>query len=240
MVSATRREASLGKVPISIAAYSQESLDQQGVRSFEDVARLTPGLTFIRGTDGNTQATSLSIRGISWGAGTATVGVYIDETPVQIRPDSLTSTNPYPLIFDLERLEILRGPQGTLFGAGSEGGTVRFLTPEPSLTTLSLITRAETTSTRNGSPGYELGAAAGGPLVEDQLGFRVSAHYRRNTGYVDRIDWNTGRVIQPDSNFDEVRSARAALRWVPTGSTCRYSWPMPPTIRRRGAATATA
>jgi outer membrane receptor protein involved in Fe transport len=78
------------------------------------VVRLTPGVSFSRSANGNSQTTTISIRGISSGAGTATVGVYIDATPVQIRPDSLTSTNPYPQLFDLDRVEVLRGPQGTL------------------------------------------------------------------------------------------------------------------------------
>ncbi len=216
IVTSTRRAVELSKVPISVAAYTQETLERQSVRSIEDVVRLTPGITFDRSTDGNTQATTISIRGISSGAGTATVGVYIDETPVQIRPDSLSSSNPYPQIFDLERVEILRGPQGTLFGAGSEGGTVRFITPDPSLTDSSVVSRAEAGFTYRGGMSYELGAAAGGPLVDGTLGLRVSADYRRNSGWVDRINWNTGRSIQPDSNFDDVKSVRAALKWAPT------------------------
>ena len=215
VVTATRRAVSLEKVPISVAAYSQETMDRQSLRSFEDVARLTPGLTFERSTDGNTQSNTISIRGISSGAGTATVGIYIDETPVQIRPDSLSSSNPYPQLFDLERVEILRGPQGTLFGAGSEGGTVRFITPEPSLTKYSVVSRAEVSSTSKGGDSHELGGAIGGPIVEDKLGFRFAAHSRENGGWVDRINWNNGSVIQKDSNFDTTRSARLALKWAP-------------------------
>ncbi|MGC4027683.1 MAG: TonB-dependent receptor [Steroidobacteraceae bacterium] len=214
VVTATRQEVELAKVPISLAVYTQDTMDRQSVRSVEDLARLTPGITFQRSNGGNTQATTISIRGISSGAGTATVGVYIDETPVQIRPDSLSSSNPYPQIFDLERVEILRGPQGTLFGAGSEGGTVRFITPEPSLTRFGVSSRSEVGFTHNGGTGYELGGAVGGPLLEDKLGLRVSGHYRRNSGWVDRINWNNNQVIQPDSNWDEVKSLRGALKWA--------------------------
>lgn len=215
IVTATRRSQDLSKVPVSVAAYSQETMDRQSVRSFEDVARLTPGLTFTRNTDGNSQSNSIAIRGISSGAGTATVGIYIDDTPVQIRPDSLSSSNPYPQLFNLERVEILRGPQGTLFGAGSEGGTVRFITPEPSLTDYSVVSRAEAGFTENGGTSQELGGAIGGPLVEDKLGFRIAAHARHNGGWVDRINWNNGQVIQKDSNFDDTRSVRLALQWAP-------------------------
>ena len=216
IVTSTRRATELSKVPISVAAYTQETLDKQSVRSIEDVVRLTPGITFERSTDGNTQSTTISIRGISSGAGTATVGVYLDETPVQIRPDSLSSSNPYPQIFDLERVEILRGPQGTLFGAGSEGGTVRFITPEPSLTDYSVAARAESGFTYHGGTSYEMAGATGGPLVDGTLGFRLSADYRHAGGWVDRINWNNGETIQPDSNFNDTKSVRAALKWVPT------------------------
>ena len=216
VVTATRRVEELSKVPISIAAYTQETLEKQSVRSIEDVVRLTPGVSFSRSANGNSQTTSISIRGISSGAGTATVGVYIDETPVQIRPDSLTSTNPYPQLFDLDRVEILRGPQGTLFGAGSEGGTIRFITPEPSLTDYSVTSRAEAGFTHNGSASYELGGAAGGPLADGVLGFRLAADYRHDGGWIDRINWNNDETIQPDSNFSDIKSLRAGLKWAPT------------------------
>jgi len=214
VVTATRQEVSLNKVPISVAVYTQEKMDRQSVRSIEDIVRLTPGVNFERSTDGNTQSTTISIRGISSGAGTATVGVYIDETPVQIRPDSLSSSNPYPQLFDLERVEILRGPQGTLFGAGSEGGTIRFITPAPSLTNYSAVARSEAGFTKNGGPSFELGGAVGGPVVNDTLGFRLSADYRRSGGWVDRINWNDGEVVDKDANWNDVKTVHASLRWA--------------------------
>jgi outer membrane receptor protein involved in Fe transport len=214
VVTATRQEVGLSKVPISVAVFTQEKMDAQSVRSVEDLVRLTPGVNFERSTDGNTQSTTISIRGISSGAGTATVGVYIDETPVQIRPDSLSSTNPYPQIFDLERVEVLRGPQGTLFGAGSEGGTIRFITPTPSLTRYSAVTRSEAGFTKNGGTSFEIGGAMGGPVVDNTLGFRLSADYRRNGGWVDRIDWNSGEVVDKDANWNDVKSVHASLLWA--------------------------
>src|SRR6185437_14247535 len=119
----------LEKVPLSVTAYTQDTLDKEQAKDITDIVRLTPGVTLTPQVRGNTAGSDISIRGISSGAGAATVGIYIDEAPVQIRPDSLSSVNPYPKLFDLERVEVLRGPQGTLFGAGSEGGTIRFITP---------------------------------------------------------------------------------------------------------------
>ncbi|MBS0612840.1 MAG: TonB-dependent receptor [Proteobacteria bacterium] len=111
-------------------------------------------------------------------------------------------------------MEILRGPQGTLFGAGSEGGTVRFIMPEPPLAGQMLYARAEFSDTAHGAPGFEYGAAAGGALIEDRLGLRMSASLRRDGGYVDRIDWHRRAVSAADSNSAVTRTARIALKWA--------------------------
>ena len=78
-----------------------------------------------------------------------------------------------PKSFDIDRVEVLRGPQGTLFGAGSEGGTVRYITTQPSLTKTSIYSREEVSYTQGGAPSYEAGVAAGGPLIDGTLGVRA-------------------------------------------------------------------
>src|SRR3546814_18175800 len=93
-----------------------------------------------------------------------------------------------PAIFDLQRVEVLRGPQGTLFGAGSEGGTVRYITPQPNLTDFEVFSRAELAQTRHGDPSYEIGVAVGGPIVQDKIGFRVSGWHSRDGGWTDTVD----------------------------------------------------
>jgi len=221
VVTSQRREEKLQDVPISISAYTQESLDLQGVRNIDDIARLTPGVSFTRTDQRNGQASNIAIRGISSSAGASTTGIYIDDTPIQIRTLGYSSFNPYPQVFDLERVEILRGPQGTLFGAGSEGGTVRFITPQPSLTRTSSYARSQFDYTQDGGPSYELGAAFGAPIVDGKLGFRVSAWYRRDSGWVDRVDWNRA-TLQPtttltsNSNSQNTVAVRAALTFAPT------------------------
>lgn len=215
VVTANRQSQILSKVPLSVAAYSQETLDQQGVRQVDDIARLTPGVTFTRGDQRNAGAANISIRGISSTAGSATTGIYIDDTPIQIRNIGFSAFTPFPAVFDLERVEVLRGPQGTLFGAGSEGGTVRFITPTPDLKTLELYGRAELSSTESGDTSYEAGLAVSVPLVTDKLAARVSGYYRRDGGYIDRVEYRSGNVVDKNSNWQETLVLQGSLAWKP-------------------------
>lgn len=215
VVTATRQNQSLSKVPLSIAAYSQDSLDQMGVRQIDDIARLTPGVTFTRGDQRNAGAANIAIRGISSTAGSATTGIYIDDTPIQIRSLGFSAFTPYPAVFDLDRVEVLRGPQGTLFGAGSEGGTVRFITPHPDLDTLKVYGRSELASTEGGDASYEGGLAVSVPLVKDKLAVRLSGYYRRDGGYVDRVDYITGNTLDKNSNWQDTKVLSGSLAWVP-------------------------
>ncbi len=216
VVTATRQAQSISRVPISIAAYSQAQMDQQGVRRIDDVARLTPGVQFNRGTFG--LGTSVSIRGIASTAGSATTGIYIDDTPIQVRTIGNSSANAYPAVFDLERVEVLRGPQGTLFGVSSQGGTIRFITPSPNFDSLSVYGRSEVAITKNGAPSYEFGVAVGAPIVEDKVAFRVSGFHRRDGGFVDRIPYPADagpQRAQNDSNSVETTVLRGALAFRP-------------------------
>jgi len=169
VVTATRREAALSKVPVSVSAFTQESMDEKGIKDFTDVARFTPGVTIdATGTGTNT----ISIRGITSSGGSGTTGIYIDDTPIQIHSLGFNADDTLPKTFDLERVEVLRGPQGTLFGAGSEGGTVRYILRQPSLTKSSVYARSEVAFTEGGDPSYEAGVAGGIPLVDGVLGVR--------------------------------------------------------------------
>jgi outer membrane receptor protein involved in Fe transport len=233
IVTAQRREERLQEVPISVSAFSQQLLDQQGLRNMDDLTRLTPGVTFQRngmGTSGNynDEFSDINIRGIDSTAGTATTGIYIDDTPIQGRHIGYGGIAAFPALFDLDRVEVLRGPQGTLFGAGAEGGVVRFISPQPSLTQDSGYMRTEVATTKNGDPSYELGAAASGVIIDDVLAFRVSASFRRDGGWVDRVGYTLtpneqnptlptpvfDRVIEPNSNWQQTTTVRAALKWA--------------------------
>jgi outer membrane receptor for ferrienterochelin and colicin len=164
VVTATRREESISKVPISITALTQEAMDLKGIKDFQDVARFTPGVQI----DAN-QTNQISIRGIASSGGAGTTGIYIDETPIQMRAMGFNPDEALPKTFDLDRVEVLRGPQGTLFGAGAEGGAVRYITPQPSLTDFtrernSLSRKAARPATRRAMPSAaRLSTARSGP-----------------------------------------------------------------------------
>jgi outer membrane receptor protein involved in Fe transport len=214
VVTAQRREERPQEVPISISAYSQRAMDNRGMRTIEDISRLTPGVSLVHGTNYNSESSNIAIRGIDSNAGAATTGVYIDDTPIHSRHLFFGTFNAYPMLFDLDRVEVLHGPQGTLFGASTEGGAVRFITPEPSLDRLSAYARAETAVTAHGEPTMELGVAGGVPLIAGKIGIRASASYRYEGGYIDRIDWHTGRMADVDSNWSRSQTARLALKWA--------------------------
>lgn len=207
VVTATKQSTKLLETPISIAAYSQESLDQRGARDMRDIVNQTPGLDITR-----TGVSRVTIRGIDSTAGAATSAIYIDETPIQARNSALNyNGSTVPFIFDVERVEVLRGPQGTLFGASSQGGAIRFITPAPSLTSRSYYGRASVSSTKDGDMGYEIGAAAGGPILEDRIGFRLSAYHRKEGGWIDHISWQDPTLNEKDSNSVETSVIRAAV-----------------------------
>jgi len=209
VVTATRREESLSRVPISISALSQESIDARGIKDIQDIARFTPGLNVDK-----TGSNDVSIRGISSSGGAGTTGIYIDDTPIQMRV--LSTFNPdetLPKSFDIERVEVLRGPQGTLFGAGSEGGTVRYITTPPSLTKNSTYLRSEVSYTQSAEPSYEAGIAVGGPLLDRVLGARLSIWYRHDGGWIDRVDPTGMFPADKDTNHADNSLIRLQGLW---------------------------
>jgi iron complex outermembrane recepter protein len=213
VVTATRREENLSRVPVSVTALTQEGLDDRGIKDFSEVARFTPGVNFDTSGTNN-----ISIRGISGTGGAGTTGIYLDDTPIQMRALAFNPDEALPKSFDIDRVEVLRGPQGTLFGAGSEGGTVRYITTQPSLTTTSIYARTEVSDTEGGAPSYEGGVAVGGPLVDGTLGARVTLWYRRDGGWVDDINPVTLAPVEQNANFVDNYLARVALLWAPNAN----------------------
>ena len=220
VVTATRQSETVNRVPLSVSAVTQRALESQGVKNIGDLARTVPGVTFTR--TGGENNPNITIRGIGGNAatvGAATTGVYLDDTALQRRnANGLVTGNgsPFPQLFDLERVEILRGPQGTLYGGSSQGGTVRFITPTPSLTDYSGQARIEGALTRYGDPSYEIGLATGGPLVRDKLGLRASAYFQHRGGWVDALSRYDGHRFGEDINWGEAQSFRITALWQVT------------------------
>jgi iron complex outermembrane recepter protein len=234
VVTATKQAAiDVNKVPVSISAYSEQEMDMRGIRTIGDLAAITPGLVFSQQNNFGTPQTNIEIRGIQSRTSAPTTGIYLDDTPMIGRANNVNTGQDggYPQVFDLERVEVLRGPQGTLFGASSEGGAVRFITKQPSLTQSSAYGRASIGATEDGEPNYEVGVAGGMPLVQDKVGFRASAWYKQDGGWVDRVQPGVGsgpgtgaldparrggQLIDANTNWSRTVAAKVALTVAPT------------------------
>ncbi|TLY60882.1 MAG: TonB-dependent receptor [Gammaproteobacteria bacterium] len=173
IVTAQRREETVQNVPLSITALSARALQEKAVTSFFDYAGQVPGLAFGYTGDGSGTARTISIRGIS---GDGATGFYIDETPV---PDSID-----PRVVDLQRIEALRGPQGTLYGARSMGGTVRLITQQPNLSDFEGWAKANGSHTLNAdTANYGLDAAVNLPLIADRMALRLVGFAQHEGGF---------------------------------------------------------
>jgi outer membrane receptor protein involved in Fe transport len=210
-VTAQRRTQQLQEVPMSVSALSGETLVKMGALAFEDYARTVPGLNFESyGPTGLRGVHNIIIRGISSTGGIAsTYGFYLDETPVATVD---------PALYDIERVEVLRGPQGTLYGASSMGGTIKVITAKPDARAFGASTQLTLSDTHEGGENYGVNAMLNVPLSEDRLAFRLVGTYHDYEGYIDRIS----RLVPPQNapvteNVDdeEAWSARAALRFTP-------------------------
>jgi iron complex outermembrane recepter protein len=217
VVTGTRGQEPLSRVPIDMAVWTQEAMEASHVKGTAQLGALTPGVAFAFSPGDSTDFYSrLDIRGVISRFGT-TVAFYVDDSPIP-PGNEVTYRCSLPLTFDLERVEILRGPQTVLLGDHAMSGAVRFTVNQPSLTMSTGLYRAELGTTEYGSPSYEAGAAVGGPLVTDVLGFRVSGWLREDGGYVDRVDPATGATVDANSNRYVSKVARGALTFAPAAS----------------------
>lgn len=210
IVTATKRDTTLQDVPFSINAQTEKDIQRSGVVTIEDLSRNVAGLTIQNLGPGQSQ---VSVRGISSGqivrdqpGVKEQVGVYIDESVI-----SLSLFTPDLDLFDLNRVETLRGPQGTLFGSGSMGGTIRYISNQPKLDVTEGQVEANLNAIDGGNVGGHIKGAVNVPLG-DKLAARVVGYYTRYAGFIDAI----GPVAGENVNDGERYGGRLALTFQPT------------------------
>src|SRR5450631_1708553 len=212
VVTAQKRTASLQDVPFSVSATSQDQIINSGSGSFVDLARNVAGLAVADLGPGQSQ---MAIRGISSGqvirdqpGVKEQVGVYLDESPI-----SVALFTPDLEMFDLERIEVLRGPQGTLFGAGSEAGTIRYITTQPKLGVLEGLADASVELPKSGSVGASGRLAVNLPMG-DTAAARIVVYEHHLPGFIDAIQPNGS--IKKDVNDGDRTGVRLSMLWKPT------------------------
>src|SRR5579862_1802701 len=184
VVTATRRSERLLDVPLSVTAFSQDDLTQKGIVDIGGIARETPGAVFNVASDNNFRLTARGISTNGWGAGLqTTTTVYLDELPISTIGNTVTLN---PNLYDVERVEFLRGPQGTLFGSGSLSGALRILTHSPDLTRFDSSAQVDFGETPDGSGiRQRYDGMVNLPLIDNTLGLRVVGFFRNEDGYID-------------------------------------------------------
>jgi outer membrane receptor protein involved in Fe transport len=216
IVTATRRAERLQDVPESISAFDTEAIAMRGLQQLDDYAKLVPGMSLgVREPGGTTIVfRGVAASGLSFGS-VSSSALYLDEQPI-----TQSGRNPDPRLVDIERLEALRGPQGTLYGASSQSGTLRAITNKPDPTGFDSWVDTQLTSIDGGDTGYDVSAMVNVPLVADKLALRLVGFTARDAGFVDNVLSDSGggtfdnsNVVEKDVNSSDISGGRAALRW---------------------------
>ncbi len=209
VVTATRRAARLQDVPLSVTAFSQEDLNELGIVGYEGLAQNTPGIVVNRPTQNfnNFTARGINTNGYSAGLQSA-VAIYIDELPISANGNSTILD---PNLYDVERVEFLRGPQGTLFGSNSLAGAMRILTRSPNVNRFEASAQVDFGLTGSDALRQRYNAMINVPIIDDGMALRVVGYYRNEDGWIDNI----GTGIN-DSNSMEAYGGRAMLLMRPS------------------------
>jgi iron complex outermembrane receptor protein len=198
IVTAQKREERLIDVPQSITVMTGDDLARLNATQLRDYANTIPALTV--NSLGGAGQNQLTIRGVTSGSDVAsTVGVYVDDVPYG--GSTVFSLNSGLALdaglFDLDRIEVLRGPQGTLYGASSMGGLLKYVTSAPNLSTFQETVQAGVSTTRDGGINYNVAGAINAPVVSDKIAVRASGYYSHDGGYIDNValgEKNVGRA----------------------------------------------
>ncbi|HVN42414.1 MAG TPA: TonB-dependent receptor plug domain-containing protein, partial [Steroidobacteraceae bacterium] len=212
VVTAQKTSESLSSVPISISALTGAALEEQHITDYADLSRAVPNLSFT--SFGGPGQANIEIRGISSQAGSATTGIYLDDVPINIL-NIYSAGATEPRFFDIDRVEVLRGPQGTIYGASSMGGTLHFVSRQPDLNGFSGDVHSTLGGTEGGGLNYEADSVVNLPLVEGKAALRIGALYDRESGWIDRVS-PAGQVVAKKINDADTTVIRATLELRPT------------------------
>lgn len=210
IVTAEKISESLQRTPMSVTVFDNATLEAMGAQSFTDYAGSVPGLSFESLGSGEQRVV---LRGVSDGVDTGlrtstqnVTGIYIDDMVV-----SNNETSPDLNLFDVERVEVLKGPQGTLYGDGSVGGLIRVITHKADPTKTEGEIELSGGSIDHGGGDYSLNGMYNVPLIADRLALRLVGEYRDNQGFIDDVRHGVADV----NNMRQI-GGRASLRWSPT------------------------
>jgi len=207
VVTSQKRDQLAKNIPVSLTTLGGKQIEDQGLQSVQDVGNSIAGVGVPAATPGQM---FLTIRGVSdlsmSNQASSPNGYYIDEIGVAYVPGFMPEVG----LFDIERIEVLRGPQGTLFGEGSMGGTLRVITKKPDSTSLFGRYKISGLATEGGGSGFATQASVNLPIVANTLAATLSVNYRDHPGWVDAPELN-----RKDTNTSKLRDMRAAIRYTP-------------------------
>ena len=227
IVTAQKRSEALTDIPMSVSVVAGDTLERARVENFEDLAAMVPGLSLVSDTPG---VTRVSMRGINTGGVASTVGIYLDDVPFG---SSSGLANAAILsgdidTFDMARVEVLRGPQGTLYGASALGGVIKYVANAPSTDGFEGRLQGSVENVERAGLGYGLTGVVNIPMG-DSLAVRASGFYRTTGGYIDSIGTNPipalqdpsvnivdGTLAEGDINDSEVVGGRVSALFTPS------------------------
>ena len=216
VVTATKvGEQQLSQVPMAIQAFSGAALETQGIRDAKDLMELIPGASEQSEIGAGYKIFSFRGSGAGGPVGDGMIGYYLDDTPFGV-PNNQSA--PPVQYFDLERVEVLRGPQGTLYGSGSMGGVIIYHTKNPDLSRFTVDGEIDSSKTADaGNLNYRTSAAVSMPLIDGQLAVRLSGGYDYRAGYADVYQGApVGAPYKTNANDIHSSDVQAVLLWQPT------------------------
>jgi len=214
VVTAQKVTENLKEVPISVSVVNAADLQNQHITDLGDLTRVVPNFSFT--SNGNPGGSVLEMRGISSAAGASPVAIYLDDTSITQRTTRASVGQPEPSFLDIEQVEVLRGPQGTLYGASAEAGVLKFRSNPVNLNTFEGSALAETSETQNGGFNYRVNGVFNAPLIDNTLGVRIAAESDRNSGFIDRVSPEDGSSLGTRINDNESTVARISVEARPT------------------------